>query len=218
VICGVLSDSILEKPGRLLEVPLYKRQHTECQRDVCILGFDPVRLEEPVADRVKIRLVPESRRQLREIRVILQPVVQMLDSLALLQLVRARNAEAQQRIQVERVDLVGLLKSYNRIVVLVVLLIELAHESPGLRVLRGLLDLSLEANDRLLSLSIFYKLLSDCDPIPCIFHVLVLGLHGYDSLHGFDLLLPLTAPLLSELRIEVLVHILLLPLLHHLVD
>ena len=59
-----------------------------------------------------------------------------------------------------------------------------------------------------------------CNPITSMIDVLVLWLKGYDVLYlgGHLLLLPLFAPLISELFIKVVLHVLLFPLRHHLIE
>ena len=219
VLGRVLADAVLEEARGLREVALDEGEHAEGQGDVGVLGLESVGLEEGVADGLEVGLGAEAGHQLGEVRVVLEPVVEVLDGLALLELVGAGDAQAEQRVQVERVDLVGLLERDDCVVVLVVLLVQLTHQPPGLCVLRRLLHLRLQTHYRLLRLPVLYQLLSDCDPIAGIFDVLILGLEGNDALFGCDLLLPLLAPLVCELRIELtLVHVLLLPLLHHIID
>ena len=78
-----------------------------------------------------------------EVWVVLQPVLEMPDCIILLELVSAGDAKAEEGVEVVRVDLVSPLEGDDGVVVLVVLLIELAHDPPCLSVVGVLLALSL---------------------------------------------------------------------------
>lgn len=75
--------------------------------------------------------------------MVLEPVVEVGDGFLLLELVGAGDPEAQEGVQVEGVDLVGTLEGDDCVVVLIVLLVKLTHESPSFCIFCLLLHLSL---------------------------------------------------------------------------
>lgn len=127
VIGGVLSDSVLKEPASLREISLNEREDSESKSHIRVLGLDSVSLQELIHDIVESGLLWESAAEMTEIRVILQPVVQVLDGLSLLELVGARDTKAEEGVKVEGVDLIGTFEGDYGIVVLVVLLVELTH-------------------------------------------------------------------------------------------
>lgn len=150
--------------------------------------------------------------------MILQPIVEMLNGFSLLELIGARYSKTEHRVDIKGINLISLFECDNCIIVLIILLIELSHKSPSLSVFWCLLYFSLQANDGFLRFSIFNKLFGDGQSISVTLHVFIFSLEWNHILLRHYFLLPLLSPLVCKLRIELLVHILLLPLLHHIID
>lgn len=67
--------------------------------------------------------------------MVFQVAVQMSHCFFLLELIGATNTKAQQGVQIVRVNLMSLLKRQDSIVILIILLIQLSHQSPGFSIL-----------------------------------------------------------------------------------
>ena len=63
------------------------------------------------------------RRELTEVRVILEPVMQMLQRLSLFKLICATNSKTKQGIEVKWVNFISSLERDNRIVILIIFLV-----------------------------------------------------------------------------------------------
>jgi hypothetical protein len=100
-----------------------------------------------------------------EVRMELQPHVQVLVSICPVVLVRATHSESEQAFQVIRVCLMSLPKSDDCKVILIILLVKLAEHSPSLRIGFVLLDLCFKAKDCVLSLIFFDEHLGVGNPI-----------------------------------------------------
>lgn len=90
-----------------------------------------------------------------KIGVVLEPLMQVVFGVFFNQLIGTTNSKHHQRIEVVRIDFMSHFERNNGVVVLIVLLIELTHKSPCLRVLRISLDFSFQAQDSLLNSTLF---------------------------------------------------------------
>lgn len=140
----------------------------------------------------------------------------MPQGIILFKLIRTRDAETKERVQIVGVNLVCALEGNDRIVILVVLLVEGTHDAPSFRVVRLLLTLGLEHNDRFLCAALLDQLLRQGHPA-LSFHVHVLRLKGDNSFR--DLWLHESfLELICHVLVEAALILVLLPHLHHLLD
>lgn len=178
----ILLDRHLEVLGRLVEIPTNELNDAQGVHDLRVLTLQPIRLNESLFEVIQLKYITLLEDgQATEVRMVLEPVCQVLHSFLPLELIGARDSEAHQTVEVVGICLVGIPQCDNGEVVLIVLLEQDTQKSPRLSIFLILLDLSFKAKYGLLNFTLVNKdfgLLQEIGVLELVLSVFVVGLEG----------------------------------------